>query len=151
MIRTHVLLQLTDVQSSVRDHFSRGGTVAGVVGVLLALGGIVALCVALTRRQSRRTGLTPHTDPKALFLALIDQLRLPVPERRVLLALAGVSPLSHPSTLLLSRTAFRERAREWQERIRRPDAAAEARRRLATLERRLFGPCADPEFQSSEA
>ena len=112
-----VLLQLdglNDVQRAVRDQFQRGGSVAGVLLVLLVLLAVVLAVYYLTQCQRKVTQAARRHDPQRLFRHLLNGLDLSAPQRHLLLAVAKDLRLKQPTVILLSPTLFDLHVKEWQ-------------------------------------
>ncbi len=94
---------LTEIQRSVRDYFSEGGS---LLAVLLVMGLVAIVLLAaywLTRRQQRHAERSEHLDdPGQLFDDLLGALPLATPQREFLSALVREERLEQPSVILLS-------------------------------------------------
>lgn len=103
----NVVLALTPVQRSVRDHFQTGGAVGAALLAMVLLVCVVWLTYRLSERLRRARQRCIHPDdPRTLFHDLLGKLDLTGKQRRFLRGVADVSSLKHPATLLLSEIVY---------------------------------------------
>jgi hypothetical protein len=100
--------KLSEIQRSVRDRFSEGGSFVSVVLVIIGLIGLVLLTYLLTVRQSKQAGKTTQSDPGQLFRDLGTKLNLMPEQVRFLDEVATNAGLRHPAVIFLSRARYDE-------------------------------------------
>lgn len=100
--------QLNEMQRSVRDRFTEGGSIVAVLLVIVGLIGVVLLTYLLTVRQSNRTHRATRLDPWQLFRDLGSKLNLMPDQVRFLDEVATNAGLRHPAVIFLSRARYDE-------------------------------------------
>jgi hypothetical protein len=100
--------KLSEIQRSVRDRFSEGGSFVSVVLVIIGLIGLVLVTYLLTVRQSKQAGKTTQSDPGQLFRDLGTKLNLMPEQVRFLDEVATNAGLRHPAVIFLSRARYDE-------------------------------------------
>ena len=104
---------LSEIQEAVRDQFQRGGSFTRVVVVLLCILAGVLLAYVLTQLLGARPKRKRSDNPQLLFLDLLDELKISVPQRRLLNHMVRDLRLKQPSTILLSETLFDQFVTQW--------------------------------------
>ncbi len=100
--------RLSEIQRSVRDRFTEGGSFVAVLLVIVGLIGLVLLAYLLTVRQSKHAGKTTRLDPWQLFRDLVVKLNLSPGQVRFLDEVATNAGLRHPAVIFISRERFDE-------------------------------------------
>ena len=100
--------QLSEIQRSVRDRFTEGGSFVAVLLVIVGLIGLVLLTYLLTVRQSSRARMATRRDPAQLFRDLGTKLNLMPNQIRFLDEVATNAGLQHPAVIFLSRARYDE-------------------------------------------
>lgn len=124
--------RLTVFQRAVRDHFREGGSATTLLLILLGIGGVLLLVRVLSPRGSRKPEPEAFDEPLDVFTALMNQLALTPPQRRLLNQVAADLRLEHPAVLLLCPALFDRHLATWQKR--------------AALAGQVVGDLADPEL-----
>jgi hypothetical protein len=119
-------------QRAVRNQFQYGGSWTSAFLVLLSLAALVLLVGWLSRiqeRLQRKTEIAPqYSDPQRLYMHLLSNLGLSVPQRQLLESVARDLRLPHPTALLVSETLYDQCVEQWTRRA--GSAAAEADRAI---------------------
>ncbi len=100
--------QLNEMQRSVRDRFTEGGSFVAVLLVIVGLIGLVLLTYLLTVRQSKQAGKATRLDPWQLFRDLGSKLNLMPEQVRFLDEVATNAGLRHPAVIFISRARYDE-------------------------------------------
>ena len=114
----HTLLQNTQwtpVERAVRERFQQGGSIVGVLLVVLTIATVVAITYWLTVRSERAARPNPAvSDPQGLFNDCLEDAPLARPQRQFLVSVAADLHLPDPSVMLISEDTFDECVARWR-------------------------------------
>ena len=98
--------RLNEFQRSVRDRFQEGGSVLGIVLVIILIAAVLLGAAMWARRIERNRRPGADLGPNELFEATLRGLELDAPSRSALHALAQTAGMEHPTTMLLCPIEF---------------------------------------------
>jgi len=119
----------------IRDRFATGGSAQGFFTVLLLI--IIAfLTLLLLAMVARRLRHRRVYNPKSLFLEVLREVPLTIPQRDLVRRMARELRLEHPTVLLLSPQVYNEYANAWMSTSRNANIAT--RERIDVIARVLY-------------
>lgn len=114
MFETPMLAQLSAAQQSIKDHFTKGGSILTVLIIFAIMGMVVWITYLLTRRQEKPVEAEGKVDHQQLFADLLSKLELSATQRKRLETIVQELEIEYPATILLSVDLFDRCVERWQ-------------------------------------